>query len=220
MTVTTLAPAQAETLADLVESLGSIPLERIAAVPPPGTATEADLLRPPTEDKRLYELIDGVLVEKPRGYYESLLTMVLGSYLRFFVRDHNLGFVLAPDGPLRLSPAQVRLPDLSFLSWDHFPTRKLPRGPVLDRAPDLAIEILSTGNTEAEMARKLREYFAAGTRLAWLIDSRTRTARVYTSPEQCVELGEDGVLDGDHVLPGFRLSLRQLFEEAGERSQE
>src|SRR5439155_14734981 len=69
-----LAPAPArpvvETLADLVRRVGSVPLERIPARPAPGTATEADVLACPRAEKRLYELVYGVLVEKPMGYYE------------------------------------------------------------------------------------------------------------------------------------------------------
>ena len=36
-------------------------------------------------------------------------------------------------------------------------------------APDLAVEILSKGNTEAEMQRKVREYFKAGSRRVWIV---------------------------------------------------
>src|SRR5206468_1626606 len=83
--------------------------------------------------------------------------------------------------------------------------------PILDRAPDLAVEVLSKGNTRAEMDRKLREYFAAGVRLVWLIDPKTRTARVHTSPEEMTRLGEGDTLDGGDVLPGFALPLRDLL---------
>ena len=62
-------------LAELVHRLGDIPLERIPAVPHPGSATEEDVFRRPGGEKRLYELVDGVLVEKPMGYYESLLAV-------------------------------------------------------------------------------------------------------------------------------------------------
>jgi len=69
--MTTLAARpEIDTLADLLLRLGSIPPERIAAYPPPGAATEADLLSPRPEQK-LYELVDGVLVEKAMGYYEA-----------------------------------------------------------------------------------------------------------------------------------------------------
>jgi Uma2 family endonuclease len=86
-------------------------------------------------------------------------------------------------------------------------------------APDLAVEVLSEGNTEAEMERKLREYFDAGVLLVWYVDPEARTVRVYTSPGEARLLGEEDTLDGGSVLPGFRLSIRGWFEEAGEREE-
>jgi Uma2 family endonuclease len=77
----------------------------------------------------------------------------------------------------------------------------------------LAVEILAEGNTEAEIQRKLAEYFAGGTRLAWIIDPRTRTAREYRGPSDSRLMDESGSLDGTDVLPGFELKLRDLFAE-------
>ena len=79
--------------------------------------------------------------------------------------------------------------------------------------PDLAVEVLSESNTAEEMARKLREYFAAGVRLVWMIDPRDRTATVFTGPELSRMLDETHTLDGGDVLPGFQLPLRDLFAE-------
>ena len=53
---------------------------------------------------RLYELVDGVLVEKGMGFCESLLAAVLIQILRNFVSPRNLGVVSAPDGTIRLFP--------------------------------------------------------------------------------------------------------------------
>jgi Uma2 family endonuclease len=209
-----------ETLRDLVDRLGGIPLERVQWHPALGTATEADVLVRPDGQKRLVELVDGVLVEKPMGYYESLVAGVLIQLLRNFLDQHPLGIVLAPDGPYRLVPGLVRLPDVSFVSWEHFPNRRLPAGRVLGVAPDLAVEVLSEGNTEAEMERKLNEYFDAGVQIAWLVDPKTRTAQVYTSPLDFSLLSEEDALDGGALLPGFRLSLRELLERAGPRDEE
>ena len=77
--------------------------------------------------------------------------------------------------------------------------------------PDLAVEILSEANTEAEMDRKLHEYFQAGVRLVWRIEPKTRTARAYTAVDAWREIGPHGFLSGDEVLPGFELPLVQLF---------
>jgi Uma2 family endonuclease len=176
---------------------------------------EQDVLDMNDHHDRLCELVDGVLVEKAAvGYFESRVALVLGSYLEFFSQRYDLGIVLGPDGTLRIMPDLVRIPDVSFISWNKFPNRELPAEPIPDLVPDLAVEVLSEGNTAEEMSRKLREYFKAGVRLVWLIDPATRTAEVYISPRKKTTITEDGVLDGGAVLPGFRLSLQELFARA------
>ena len=82
------------------------------------------------------------------------------------------------------------------------------------RGPDLAIDVLSQGNTEAEMQRKLRDYFAAGVRLVWYIDPDTRSAKSYTAEAQCVEVAESQSLSGGDVLPDFELTLSELFAKS------
>jgi len=217
MSSAVLAPPENKTLADLIEQLGGIPLERIPLHVPIGQATEADVLFRPRGEKRLYELVDGVLVEKPMGYYESIVAGILIQGLWNFLDRHDLGIVLGADGTLRLAPGLVRVPDVSFIRWERFPNRKLPKEPIPDLGPDLAIEVLSPTNTKAEMRRKVREYFASGAQLAWLIDPATRTARVYTSPTEFSDVAADGELDGGELLPGFRVSLADLFRRAGDR---
>jgi Uma2 family endonuclease len=142
---------------------------------------------------------------------------VLIGFLRDFLKQHDLGIVAAPDGKTRLLPGLVRAPDVSFVSWDRLPGRKLPRQRIPDLYPDLAVEILSESNTPQEMGRKLKEYFRVGTRLVWYADPETRTVRVYTSPEQMVTKTDVDDLDGGAVLPGFRLSIREWFAATGER---
>lgn len=208
---------QVRTVADLLKRLGNIPPERIWLRPVPGTATEQDVINIEAHENRLCELVDGVLVEKTVGYYESRVAVLLCYFIELFLSEHDLGIVLGTDGTLRLMPGLVRIPDVSFISWDKFPNRELPAEPIPDLVPDLAVEVLSEGNTAEEMRRKLREYFKAGVRLVWLIDPATRTAEIYTSPRKKTTLSADEALDGGTVLPGFHLNLQELFERAGRR---
>jgi Uma2 family endonuclease len=201
-----------ETLADLLHELGDIAPSRVRATPPPGQATERDLIRLNQRKERLYELVDGILVEKIMGYPESFLTMRLGHFLQGFLDMHDLGIVAGPDGAMRLMPGLVRIPDVSFVSWEHLPIRgEIPTDPIAGLAPDLAVEVLSEGNTKREMARKLKEYFLAGVRLVWFVSMHERTVTVYTAPDQATVLTERQTLHGGDVLPGLALSLRQLF---------
>ena len=208
-------PSHVESFADLLDRLGNVPLDRIRVHPAPGTAIEDDLIVG-CED-RLCELVEGVLVDKPVGFHESLLATLIIRAVGRFLDDHDLGHVLGADTMLRLAPGLVRLPDVSFFSWDRFPDRQLPMTQIAALTPDLAVEVLSPSNTRREMTRKLHEYFAGGCRLAWYFPFHQRVVRVYTDPATARTLHEDDVLDGGDVLPGFTLRLRDLFDRAGSR---
>lgn len=86
-------------------------------------------------------------------------------------------------------------------------------------APDLVVEVLSDSNTAAEMERKLRDFFAAGSSLVWYIQPANRSATAYISPDEFTVVANHGTLDGSALLPGFALFLRTLFERAGHRRQ-
>lgn len=202
---------RASTLAELLERLGNVPPERIRLDPPLGTATEADVLRIEARDNRLCELVDGTLVEKAIGFRESVIAALLVRILGEFVETHQLGIVAGPDGMLRLFSGLVRIPDIAYLSWERIPDRKLPRDPIPSLVPDLAVEVLSASNTRAEMDRKLREYFEAGVRLVWLIDSEKKRVTVHHPGEPQSILGEGDTINGRDVLPGFSMELRAFF---------
>ncbi len=204
-----------ETFAEMWEQLGNVPLNRIRMFPPPGTATVADVERLcDREPKCLCELIDGVLVEKTMGHVESRLTVRLSYLLQAFLEDHDFGVVTGADGPHHLLPDQVRFPDVAFISYENIPEDADCQTTVPDWIPSLAVEVISKNNTKAEMARKLRDYFEAGVKLVWYVDPPTRTVQVYRSPETFITKSEDEELDGEDVLPGFRVSIRDWFDRA------
>jgi Uma2 family endonuclease len=211
--------APPETVADLLKRLGDIPPSRIRLQPPPGTATEKDVIAAEAKTGRLCELVDGVLVEKAMGYYEDLLGSVLIELMGAFARRHKLGFVLGAAGMMRPRLGLVRMPNVAFYSWSQFPNRRLPRGQILGRIPDLAVEVLSPKNTRKEMERKRREYFGGGARLVWQVYPKKQRVRVYAAVGEFEEFAEDQALTGGAVLPGFTLSVRQWFELAGQREE-
>lgn len=208
----TAAGDRPRTFADLHERLGWVPLRRIRMDPPPGTATEADLLRV-TEGVFGVpcELVDGVLVEMAVGTRESQLAMLIGRSLLNFVEPDDLGVVLGERGGLRMFRGNVRFPDVSFISWEAIGSDELPQDAYWPVPPTLAVEVLSPDNTVAEIDRKLAEFFRSGCKLAWVIDKDTLSATAYTSPAKGRHLGPGDVLDGGRVLPGFRLPLADLF---------
>jgi Uma2 family endonuclease len=200
-------------LDDLVERLGGIPLSRILAHPAPGTATEADLLEASRRYGRLYELVEGVLVEKVMAYRESLFALLLAKMLLDFVEPRNLGLVSGADGTMKLFGGLVRIPDVAFASWNRIPGRVVPKEPIPDLTPDLVAEVLSESNTPPEMERKRSEYFASGVRLIWEFDLESRIVTVYTRAQGVAVYGSSQTLDGGEVLPGFTVVLNDLFSK-------
>jgi Uma2 family endonuclease len=207
-------------LATFLADFGDIPPERILLRPLPGTATEADLIALlDGPRKRLCELVDGVLVEKPVGAAESLLGATVLRLLGNFVEERDLGLTFGADAPFRLLPGLVRMPDVSFVSWARLPDERLPDEALAPVAPDLAVEVLSPSNTKKEMQRKLRDFFLAGVREAWLIYPKTQTAEVYTAPDKKRRIARTGTLDGGAIIPGFRLPLADLFARMNRRKR-
>lgn len=204
-----LPPRHFENGAEWLASLGDVPPSRIIFDPWPGTATEADLLFMVDHEKRLCELIDGTLVEKPGGCWEGLIAANIIVLLAAFVNPRKLGAVFGADSTLRMKSGRIRLPDVSFVSSDRLPQTLAP---VPSLAPDLAIEVLSESNTAGEMRQKLAEYFQSGTRLAWLVDPGTRSVSVYTTPDSSPSVvSEAGSLDGGVVLPGLTIRVADMF---------
>ena len=193
------------TIADLIDDLGGIDPARIRIVPLPGTAIGADA------EKYKCELIDGTLVRKDMAFDSYYIGAFLLSILFQFVESRKFGAVLGEAGFMELKPGLVQAPDVSFISWERIHSGTTPERGIPKLVPDLAVEVLSPGNTKAEMARKRREYFAAGVRLVWELQPKTRTAVVYTADDEGTSLGADASLDGVDVVPGFTMPLATIF---------
>jgi Uma2 family endonuclease len=102
----------------------------------------------------------------------------------------------------------VRAPDVAFV--------RLERLPALSRSfvavpPDLAFEVLSPSDRLADALSKVSMYLQAGVPLVWLIYPEKRQATIFRQQEHLVTIGEDAVLDGADILPGFTLPLAVLF---------
>lgn len=198
-------------LATLLDHLGGIPGSRVRLTPPPGHATERDLLHVLDHEDALCELVDGVLVEKAVGAQEAFLAGLILRLLGAHAEANDLGDVSPGDGPYRLGQGIVRLPDVAFVPWERLPGRVYPKDPIPDLVPTLAVEVLSESNTQGEIDRKLREYFLAGVLRVWVVDPELRTVRVYTDPGTFTTLREGQSLDGETVVPGFSVPLTRLF---------
>ncbi|MDP9363937.1 MAG: Uma2 family endonuclease [Chloroflexota bacterium] len=107
-------------------------------------------------------------------------------------------------------PDTVVAPDVAFVRAERLPSPSERRGfsPVV---PDLAVEVVSPSDRQAKVDEKVALYLAAGVPLLWVAYPRRRVVRVHRPGREPVELGEGDVLDGEDVLPGFRLPVADVF---------
>jgi Uma2 family endonuclease len=141
--------------------------------------------------------------------------MRLSTPLDVFVTKQDFGIVLDSEAKYRLArdPDLVRRPDISFVSWQRLPGRQIPVEDVVDFAPDLAVEIISPTNRATEIEQKIEDYFANGVRLVWVVYPDQKHVYVYDAPNKCRILQPGDSLDGGVLLPGFHVTLTDLFSE-------
>lgn len=179
----------------------------------PGTLSVEEYARLQEPEEYRSELVRGVLVRQPRPGATHARTQVrLAARLDAHAEavDGPAGTVFTDVGvALPGMPRTVRGPDIAFCAADRVPD-PLPRG-FLETAPDLAVEILSPGNSATKMQEKTTEYLGAGVRLVWVVDPSSRTTTVYRSRHDIRIVTEDEVLEGDEVVPGFRVVLRDVL---------
>lgn len=162
------------------------------------------------------ELVNGEIVElmPPGGVHGHITGKVYRRLAEHVERQGggsvvvgDVGFVLA----LPYDPERVRGPDVAFVSTERLPGGALPEG-FIRGAPDLAVEILSPSDNPDDLQQKVRDYLEGGARLLWLLAPKARTATVYRPDGSARLLRETDALDGEDVLPGFRLPLNEIFE--------
>ncbi len=205
-----------ETFADVLDRVGNVPPHRVLLNPPPGTATELDLLDSTYTGDRGCELVNGVLVEKTMGFREDYIATNLIFLFRLFLQTNNFGAVAGSQGLLRFKIGLVRVPDVTFIRWDSVDDTdeiENPDGAFLEVAPDFVVEVLSPSNSTNEMSMKLDEYSKAGVKLVWYVDPDRKEVAVFPNAKAAAKkiVGVEGVLDGGTVMPGFRLPVKEIF---------
>jgi len=92
--------------------------------------------------------------------------------------------------------------------------KRVPKGEAWDMVPDLAVEVVSESNSAQEVVQKVVDYLSGGSRLVWVVYPDVKQVHVYTDLTSARILTEPAELDGGDLVPGFRLSLTELFEDA------
>lgn len=199
------------TLVDLANRFGEIPPTRICMDPPPGEATEADLLHFSDHCDRMFELVDGTLIEKTTGNFESLVAMYIATAIANYQKTQPIGIVLGPDGQLKIKPETIRVPDVSFITRERLKASDFRQTPITSVSPNLAVEVISPSNSKREMNDKLAEYFATGTEEVWYVYTDKRELHRFTAIDAYQVLKETETLTLQTLLPGFSLSIASIF---------
>ncbi len=181
----------------------------------PQLMTAEELLRLP-EDGLRHELVRGELrTMAPTGWEHSEVTIDVAGPLWNYVRAHQLGRVVTgePGFKLTTNPDTVRAPDVAFVSRERLSTIGRVRG-YWPGAPDLAVEVISPNDLYTEVDEKVAEWLEHGTRLVFVVNPRRRTVAVHRPGQPVRMLTENDALDGEDVVPGWTLPVRELFREA------
>lgn len=166
------------------------------------------------QDAGRYELSRGELIAlAPAGEEHSAIEGDLFARLHAFVGTHRLGRVYPGDTGFRLSasPDIVRSPDVAFVRTDRL-AEIADRRKYIPFAPDLAVEIISPDETAEQIQEKVADYLGTGGHLVWVVYPRTRTVHVHAAGRPIAVLSASAFLDGEDVLPGFRIGVDELFD--------
>ena len=175
-------------------------------------STANELFEMPDDGFR-YELVKGELRRmSPSGSEHGAIIINISVLLAQYVRSKKLGVCFGAETGFKLAsdPDTVRAPDVAFIRRERIPESGIPKK-FWPGAPDLAVEVLSPGDTRREVDEKVEDWLESGARAVWVINPKRRSVSVYRSLTDVTRLSEGEELDGGDVAPGFRCKVSEIF---------
>jgi Uma2 family endonuclease len=173
----------------------------------------ADELFAMPDDGFRYELVKGELRKmSPAGSEHGAIIVNVTVLLGQHVKRNNLGVCFGAETGFKIAsdPDTVRAPDVAFVSRGRIPETGIPKK-FWPGAPDLAVEVLSPGDTAEEVEEKVEDWLSAGARAVWVVSPKRRGVSVYRSMTDVTRLSESDELDGGDVVPDFRCKVSEIF---------
>ena len=173
----------------------------------------ADELFAKRKDGFRYELVKGELRKmSPAGSEHGAIIVNVTVLLGQHVKANKLGVCFGAETGFKMAsdPDTVRAPDVAFVRRERVLESGIPKK-FWPGAPDLAVEVLSPGDTLDEVEEKVEDWLAAGTRAVWIVSPKRRSVTVYRSMTEVTRLSEADELDGGDVVPGFRCKVSEIF---------
>jgi len=162
----------------------------------------------PENADRRFEFMGGEIVEVVTNYYCSRIAARILSRINTYVEEHELGYVSGEAGGYVVGDDRY-LPDVGFIS-----TKRQPE-PCQDtfnpQAPDLAVEVISPTDKPKIVRTKTANYVASGT-VVWLVDPDAQEIEVHIPGRHVITYHVDETLEGGDVLPGFKMTLKDIFK--------
>ncbi len=162
-----------------------------------------------------YELINGELKKmSPAGHDHGRIAMELAGLLQQVVKAKRLGKIYAAETGFLLTtnPDTVRAPDIAFIRQERVDQVGRSKGYWIG-PPDLAVEVMSPGDTVGKVQDKARMWLEAGTQLVWVVSPKLLTVTVYRSIQDIQTLTEKDTLDAGNVVPGFQIIVAEIFAD-------
>jgi Uma2 family endonuclease len=163
--------------------------------------------------KARHELIKGELVTmSPAGGEHGAVIGALFLLIADFVKRHGLGVVFGAETGFLIerNPDTVRAPDIAFVNRQRIPQDGIPRSYV-PCAPDLAVEVVSPGDTVREVDAKVSDWLTAGCHAVWVVNPHWKTVTIYLVGGEIKTLTADQTLDGGSMLPGCQCPVSEIF---------
>lgn len=166
------------------------------------------------EGPPFYEIEDGRLIEvpSPRREHQRILAR-LTTFLDDFAMEHNLGTVVM-DVDVVLPTGVGYIPDIAFVLREREEELLVPDGKV-HGAPDLVVEVISPTTRRRDRVKKFRNYWRAGVRWLWFVDSEELTVEEFKWTEEgylCSTVADKGEDFEPKALPGLKLNLEELLK--------
>ena len=174
--------------------------------------TAEELLQLPDDGMRR-ELVRGeIKTMTPAGNEHGYLALKVGRLLGNYVEENELGRTYAAETGFKIAvdPDTVRAPDVAFVSRERVEKAGRVTG-FWPGPPDLAVEVVSPGDTHAEVLEKSLAWLDAGTRMVLVAEPERQVVTVYRSREDIRILTTDEAVDGADVVPGWRLPVAGIF---------
>lgn len=148
----------------------------------------------------------------PAGWRHGSVAANVATLLGSFISANRLGLGFGAETGflLKRNPDTVRAPDFAFIAKTNLPQSE-PTEAFWPGAPDLAVEVLSPGDTSGDVGEKVEEWLGAGCSSVWVVDPKLRTVTIYESLANVRIFAAGEMLVGDPVVPGFSCNVDELF---------